>query len=62
MISRGSPQVEIEDETEVGGQTFPLEIKANAARSVPGGGAARPSLRPGGYASKSQSVIEITAV
>ena len=28
--------MEIEDETEVGGQRLPLEIKANAARSVPG--------------------------
>ena len=61
MIRRGSRQVEIEDETEVGGQRLPLEIKANAVRSMPGG-AARPSLRPGGHASKSQNVIEITAV
>ena len=37
MIRRGSRRVEIEDETEVGGQRLPLEIKTNAALDAGGG-------------------------
>jgi hypothetical protein len=36
MIRRGSRRVEIEDETEVGGQRLPLEIKTNAALDAGG--------------------------